>query len=101
MIKAFTLLLLASLSFIQCDTTDSPESDNCPNAEVYVLKNLAGLDGCSWALAQGDKSYEPLNLADYITDPTEDQEVMLELTVRPDFASICQVGTIVEITCQK
>ena len=100
MIKLLTLLLIASVGLVQCDTTDPTVNSNCPDAQEYLLKNLTGLDGCGWVLAQGDQSFEPINLGDYISDPVQDQVVMLEIIEREDFASICLVGTIVEITCQ-
>ena len=101
MIKLFSLILLASFTLMQCNDANPDPSDACPNAELFTIKNFAGLDGCSYVLVQGDKSFEPINLEDFVAEPTEDQTVMFEIVVREDMASICMVGTIIEITCQK
>jgi len=99
MIKLIGLLVLFGLTLVQCGVTEPGQAEECPGAEVYTLSNLTGLDGCAWVLVQGDQSYEPINLGEFVTDAVEGQEVWFEIEERPDFASICLVGTIVEITC--
>ncbi len=101
MIKLFSLLFVIGFTFTQCEEPESDLVDSCPGAETYILDNLQGLDGCSWVLVRGDNAYEPINLAEFVTDPVQDETVMLKLEIREDFASICLVGTIVEITCQQ
>ena len=86
-------LLLA----ISCSSTSQTE---CENGEVITLKDFTGLDGCRWMLVtEENKSLEPMNLEDFISEPKEDEKYRIEYSIRNDLASICLVGSIVEITC--
>ena len=73
----------------------------CPNGVNATLKNLTGLDGCSWVLVlENGKKLEPTNLKKFDHIKLEDgKQVIVEYETKPLAASICMVGTIVEITC--
>ena len=79
------------------------EKDNitCPNGVNATLKNLTGLDGCSWVLVlDNGKKLEPTNLKKFDNIKLEDgKKVIVEYETKPMAASICMVGTIVEIIC--
>ena len=78
----------------------SSSSISCDNGEVVTLKDFTGLDGCRWMLVTEDNnSLEPMNLDDFIKEPKEDDNYRIEYNVRNDLASVCLVGSIIEITC--
>ena len=73
----------------------------CPKGVKATLKNLTGLDGCSWVLVlENGKKLEPTNLKKFDHIKLEDgKQVIVEYETKPLAASICMVGTIVEIIC--
>lgn len=100
------VLLMACFTTISCSkplNSIETEKDNvyCPNGEKATLKNLTGLDGCSWVLVlENGKKLEPTNLKKFDNIKLEDgKEVIVEYETKPLAASICMVGTIVEIIC--
>ena len=100
--KLIYLLSILSFSFLQCDSPDSDQSENdCPQARNYQMQDFSNLDGCTWMLVSGDQAYEVINLADYFDSFAADINVMVELRIREDMASICQVGMITEIVCKQ
>ncbi len=81
--------------------SEKPETNPCPKSESATLKNLSGLDGCSWVLVlKNGKKLEPTNLKQFENITLEDgKKVSVEYKVLPMAVSICMVGTIVEIIC--
>ena len=94
-----------ALFFFACgggEEIENPESSDCgDNAIEVTLENLTGLDGCTWMLVSSsmDERMEPTNLSDYIPDPKMDQVYVMTIIDRPDIATTCMAGRIVEITC--
>ena len=88
--------------YIQETEADSqPHSEICPNAVEATLKDFTGLDGCSWVLVlDNGKKLEPTNLQKFdnikLTDNTR---VFIEYKPIYNAASICMIGTMVEIIC--
>lgn len=80
---------------------DNKEISQCPDSVHATLKNLTGLDGCSWVLVlDNGKKLEPTNLKKFDNIKLEDgKEVFVKYETKPLAASICMVGTIVEIIC--
>ncbi len=88
--------------YIQESQADSKHhSEVCPNAEEATLKDLTGLDGCSWVLVLANgKKLEPTNLEKFDNIKlTDGKRVFVEYKTILNAASICMVGTIVEIIC--
>jgi hypothetical protein len=90
-------LLLTLSGMMSCNDDDI---DDCSGP--MVLRDSSGLDGCGFLLQLnlGDefRTLEPINLSDFDIQPVDGLEVCGEFIVRPDLASICQVGEIVELT---
>lgn len=67
-----------------------------------VIADASGLDGCQFVLTLDlddvSRTLEPINLSDFDIQPVGGLEVCGEFIVRPDLASTCQVGEIVELT---
>ena len=103
------LILMVCCTILSCSKpintieTQVPEEDKilCPNGVTATLKNLTGLDGCSWVLVlENGKKLEPTNLRKFDHIKLEDgKQVIVEYETKPLAASICIVGTIVEIIC--
>lgn len=75
------------------------KSNSCANSEHAKLKNLAGLDGCSWVLELDNGSkLEPQNLTDFEIELVEGKDVHVRYT-EIEGGSICMVGQIVTIDC--
>lgn len=80
-------------------TIYSCESENCENTTNGTLKNLTGLDGCSWVIEiDSDTRLEPVNLSEFITDPIEGKKVRFSYEDYEGF-SICMTGQMITITC--
>ena len=83
--------------FFSCNSSNN---EACENGELIILQDFTGLDGCSWMLVKEDNSsLEPINLSEFVSQPSEGDTYLMEYEVRTDLASICLVGEIVKITC--
>jgi hypothetical protein len=89
------------INTIEATTPAKEDKILCPNGVTATLKNLTGLDGCSWVLVlENGKKLEPINLKKFDHIKLEDgKQVIVEYETKPLAASICMVGTIVEIIC--
>jgi hypothetical protein len=89
------------INSIETQSENKNETNACPDSEHATLKNLTGLDGCSWVLVlDNGKKLEPTNLKKFYNIKLEDgKEVYVKYETKPLAASICMVGTIVEIIC--
>ena len=76
------------LSGASCDIT-SPDLDQLGTVEFVDVEG-----GC-WTIESNGETYEPINLPEEMRE--DGLAVEFEATVRDDMASICQVGTIVEL----
>ena len=88
--------------YIQEPQADSQHhSEVCPNAVEATLKDFTGLDGCSWVLVlDNGKKLEPTNLKKFDNiELKDDKRVLIEYKTIHNAASICMIGTIVEIIC--
>ncbi len=76
-------------------------SMGCDNAIEASLVQVSDIPGCEWAFISEDydRPLEPINLTDYITDPEESKSYMIEFDEKPDAATICQTGILIELTC--
>ena len=97
-------MILSCSKPINTIETQAPVEDDkilCANGINATLKNLTGLDGCSWVLVlDNGKKLEPTNLKKFDHIKLEDgKQVIVEYEPKPLAASICMVGTIVEIIC--
>lgn len=83
------------------NTLETQKDNPCPKSVSATLKNLTGLDGCSWVLVlDNGKQLEPTNLKKFDNIKLEDgKKVFVEYEEQPYAVSICMVGTIVKITC--
>lgn len=90
---------LLSFSFLACSNPE--EEVACEDAIEVVLTDYTGLDGCQWILvsSQVDFAMEPINLNDFFDDLQDGMTFQIAYVERPDLASICLVGRIVEISC--
>ena len=89
------------INTIETQPETKVENPLCTNGVKATLKNLTGLDGCSWVLVlENGKKLEPTNLKKFDHIKLEDgKQVIVEYETKPLAASICMVGTIVEIIC--
>ena len=87
--------------YMQESKNEEKHSELCPNAVEATLKDLTGLDGCSWVLElDNGKRLEPSNLQKFDNIKLEDgKRVFVEYKTIHNAASICMVGTIIEIIC--
>jgi len=93
----YSILLCLSMAMflISCGTgTNDPESLACDNAIEATMRNYSDLDGCQWVFESEavDRLIEPINLADFISDPEESKELKITYVERPDMATICMAG---------
>lgn len=86
--------LLIILLFFSCGN-----NSGCAKSVHVKMRNLTGLDGCSWVLQLDNESYlEATNLSEFDVDFIEGKD--LHVTYKEiDGGSICMVGKIVEIKC--
>ncbi len=97
MLFRYLILILALAGFAKCDSTDQ---NTCPEGAEVQLLDLTGLDGCTLVFETLDGSrLEPLNLNAQDIEKVVGASYKIEYSERPDYASICMVGTIIEITC--
>jgi hypothetical protein len=97
------LLVIGSVTGCTGQATP-PESPAC--ATKATVKDLRGLDGCSYVLVlESGEKLEPLLDAGQPA-PTikgvvlrDGMQVTLSYQERNDYGSICMVGKIVEVTC--
>jgi len=71
-----------------CGVTD-------PDFEGDGIVRFIDVEGGCWAIDSGDQSFEPINLPDDFR--LDGLAVVFEADARPDLASICQVGRIVDL----
>lgn len=90
------------LSFVLCAgflMTGCP-ADQCPEGEHAVLRDLSGLDGCTWVFELEDgQRLEPVNLQQYDLELKDGLEVRIQYTEATGMMSICMSGKMVNITC--
>lgn len=98
----FLFITILSVYFLFGCKPSKPASTkqiSCKGGEVLTLVNLVGLDGCGWVFEQANGTkLEPINLNDQLTTP-EDKQYRVLYKTRTDGASICMVGSLVEIVC--
>ena len=102
--KKLWIVLLVIASFCGCSTTNETTNskESCPGGQEIILKDLSGLDGCSWVLVSEDGvKYEPTNLDQYIDSPIDGKRYKAHFNKKKGGVSICMVGAIVEIDCLK
>ncbi len=91
----FSFLILFIFSCDRKKDIDDPISDQLEDA---VLLDFIGLDGCTWIIQLPDgANLEPINLSDFDILPVNEKEVLISYVTRPDMASACMVGTIIEL----
>jgi len=72
----------------------------CDGAESATIKDLSGLDGCSYVveLKNGEK-LEVINLSDFDIKIEDGNQVSISYHEATEGMSICMVGKIVEADC--
>ena len=92
----FTLFIVLLLS---CQKKIADPS-NCPNYKYGTVVDMTGLDGCGFNIRLDDGHVlEPTNLAAYPKVKIHNQRIRFTYKEVDTVASICMVGTMVEITC--
>lgn len=102
-----TILTFSNACFAECEGYDEniyypcdPQPTNCPNGTYGEVLNFAGLDGCGLVIESPlHGTLEPVIIDSNIPPLEEGMNINFEFIFRDDFASICMVGPIVEITC--
>lgn len=62
------------------------------------FRDFSSLDGCMWVIEIEDGAkLEPINLSDFDVLPLEGKKILISYIERLDMASVCQVGTIIEL----
>ncbi|MCX6240163.1 MAG: hypothetical protein NTY07_21920 [Bacteroidia bacterium] len=94
-LKVFALIGVIALSLLLFSCEKVIKQDNL---QTGILKNLTGLDGCGWIIQLSDNTkIEPVNLADFEIELTENLKVILKYHERTDLGSYCMVGKVVEL----
>ncbi len=79
---------------------DGAADTGCPAGVPATFRNLTGLDGCGFVLELDNGTrLEIANPNDLAVAPVEGLKVAVEYTNRPDLASVCMVGPIVQVNC--
>jgi hypothetical protein len=89
MVSMTALVLVFALG--GCDVTDVGEAAFSGSGVVTFV----AVEGGCWTIDAGAEQYEPINLAAAFR--VDGLVVTFEADDRPDLASICQVGRLVEI----
>ncbi len=72
-----------------------PVEEQLINAE---FRDFSNLDGCMWVIELEDGAkLEPINLSDFDVLPLEGKKIAISYVERLDMASVCMVGTIIEL----
>lgn len=66
-----------------------------PDVEQTGTVKYVAVEGGCWVIETADETYEPINLPEALQ--TDGLAVSFEAEVREDLASICQVGTLIEL----
>lgn len=91
----FLFVIIAFCTLFSCKTQHV-----CSNAEKAKLKNISGLDGCSWVIELEDGSVlEPMNLKEFDIKKRNGKKIYVSYKAEPKYVSICMTGPIVRITC--
>ena len=91
-------ILIASLLAISCNKKTI--QNDCPNYKYGTVVDMNGLDGCGFNIRLDDGSIlEPTNLNAYPKVKINNQRIRFTYKEVDNMASICMVGTMVEITC--
>lgn len=97
------MTLIACCTIFSCSKpVNSLETTTpCENSKPATLRNLTGLDGCSWVLVlDNGQKLEPTNLKSFDNIKLEDgKKVFVEFEELPYAVSICMVGKIIKINC--
>lgn len=96
------VLIFLGFMFSACPPDDQEEDVVlCPDAEAFEVIDFSDLDGCTWMLSSPkyDFNLDPINLIDFVSEPTEGQTIEIEFQIRDDMAGVCMSGRIVEILC--
>ncbi len=72
---------------------------SCPDAFKVTVKNISGLDGCTWVfeMATGEK-LEPVNLHEFLPEPVDGSKVWVSFRDVKTM-SVCMVGRTIAVTC--
>lgn len=91
------LICIVLLSITACK--NKPES-KCPNGVNATVKDMKGLDGCSWVFVLEDETkLQPFNLDEFEFHFEDGQNIIFSYTEENAMAGICMVGPIVKVNC--
>ena len=99
--RILQIALLIAILTMGCkkSKTTAVSEIGCDGGEVLTLKDLTGLDGCSWVFEQANgNKLEPTNLAEQLSSP-ENKQYRVIYKTRTNGGSICMVGNLIEIVC--
>jgi len=91
--KHLFFLLILSIVITGCS------KNLCPNSELGVFHNYAGLDGCGWVIEINGSIYEPTNINDFNVDFLVEGKKVKVIYEEKGMASICMVGPTISILC--
>jgi hypothetical protein len=90
--------LLSSLIVIGCNKKVA--ESKCPDFKEGTVVDMRGLDGCGFNIRLDNGNIlEPTNLDKYPKLIINNQRIRFTYMEVDNMASICMVGTMVEITC--
>lgn len=95
-IITFTLILISFSGIILAENNSLNNSQNSSLSITGTIKFVDLEGGCWKIIASNGENYEPTNLEEAYKQ--DGLEVKFEGIIRNDMASICQVGTLIEIT---
>ncbi len=67
-----------------------------PDVDALGTVRFVDVEGGCWVIETETERYEPINLE--LELQREGMEVFFQAELRPDLASVCQVGVLVELT---
>ena len=98
--KKYIYLLILAPILLASTCKEDPANDKKGNCSSYgTVVDLTGLDGCGLAIELGNGSkLEVAKMPDGLS-LHKGKKIRFDYVVSTDYASICMVGQIVEITC--
>lgn len=92
--RLLSIILISLFTIVSCQKEDYTLPENY---ESVILRNLIGLDGCSYVLQKVDNKYlEPVNLDEFNVEFEVGKEYWVQYE-NPAIGGICMVGEVVQL----
>ncbi|OIQ29734.1 MAG: hypothetical protein BM564_05890 [Bacteroidetes bacterium MedPE-SWsnd-G2] len=93
------LLLCLAVTFTTVACKENKKT-KCPNGVSATVKDMKGLDGCSWIFELEDgTNVQPFNLDEFEFHFEDLQKIVVSYTEDKGMAGICMMGPMVRVSC--